>query len=66
MGKKYKVKSIGAQNLSDIKIKVAGTGLVSQSGTRGAYVFEIRVNFPKLSQLSEEELAQLKEMVGRV
>ncbi len=66
LGKKYKIKSIGSQNLSDIKIRVPNLGLISQNGTRGAYVFEIKVAFPNLSNLSESELAQFKEMTGKI
>lgn len=66
LGKKYKIKSVGSQNLSDIKIRVPNMGLVSQNGTRGAYSFEIKVLFPKLFNLSETELAQFKEITGKV
>lgn len=66
LGRKYKINSISSQNLSDIRIKVAGMGLVSQGGTRGAYIFDVKVVSPKLSNLNESELAQFKEITSKV
>ncbi len=66
LGKKYKITSINSPNLSDIRIRVPNQGLVSQNGVRGAYVFEIKVIFPKISNLEEHELAKLKELTDRI
>jgi curved DNA-binding protein len=66
IGKKYKITSINSQNLSDIRIKIPGMGLVSQNGTRGAYVFEIKVIFPKISNLEEPELSLFKEIADKI
>ncbi len=66
LGKKYKITSINSPNLSDIRIRVPNQGLVSQTGVRGAYVFEIKVIFPKISNLEEHELAKFKELTDRI
>jgi len=66
LGKKYKITSIGSPNLSDIKIRVPGMGLVAQNGVKGAYVFEIKVIYPKITNLDETELATFKEIANKI
>jgi curved DNA-binding protein len=66
LGKKYKITSLSSANLSDIKIKVPGMGLVAQNGVRGSYLFEVKVLFPKISNLNETEVAQFKEIANKI
>jgi curved DNA-binding protein len=66
LGKKYKITSIGSPNMSDIRIRVPGMGLMTQNGVRGAYVFEIKVIYPKISNLDETELARFKELADKI
>lgn len=63
LGKKYKITSIAANNLSDIKVKVQGQGLMTQGGNRGAYIFELKVAKPDLTKLSEEDLNALSKIL---
>lgn len=66
LGKKYKITSIGSPNMSDIRIRVPGMGLMTQNGVRGAYVFEIKVIYPKISNLDEAELARFRELADKI
>ena len=66
LGKKYKITEISANNLSDIKVKVQNQGLVTQTGARGAYIFEIKVNRPDLSIVSESDSDLLKELFKKI
>jgi DnaJ-class molecular chaperone len=63
LGKKYKITSIVAGNLSDIRVKVQGQGLMSQNGNRGAYLFELKVAKPDITKLSEEESNALSKIL---
>lgn len=63
LGKKYKITSISASNLSDIRVKVQGQGLMSQNGNRGAYIFELKVVKPDLTKLSEQDLDALSKIL---
>lgn len=62
-GKKFRIKSINQDSLSDIEVRLRGTGLYSGFGHRGDYVFKINVKKPKLSEFSEEDLNKLKELL---
>ena len=63
LGKKYRIKSLTVNNLSDIRVRIPDHGLFTPNGTNGAFIFEIKVNKPDLSKLSEEELTKLKELL---
>jgi DnaJ-class molecular chaperone len=66
LGKRYKITSINSNSLSDIKVRVPDQGLMTQAGTRGAYVFEIRVVKPDLSKLSQKHYNALSKILTEI
>lgn len=62
-GKKYRIKSFGRDNLSDIKVKIGDQGLISAFGNKGTYIFNLIVKKPKLSNLSQEKLDLFKDLL---
>lgn len=62
-GKKYRIKSFGSGNLNDIKVRIAGQGLVSAFGNKGNYIFNLIVKKPKLENLSQEKIDLLKDLL---
>lgn len=63
LGKKYRIKSLMVNSLSDIRVRIPDHGLFMPNGTNGAFIFEIKVNKPDLTKLSEEELTKLRELL---
>lgn len=63
LGKKYRIKSLTVNNLSDIRVRIPEQGLFTPNGTNGAFIFEIKVNKPDFTKLSDEELTKLKELL---
>ena len=63
LGKKYRIKSLMVNSLSDIRVRIPDHGLFTPNGTNGAFIFEIKVNKPDLTKLSEEELTKLRELL---
>lgn len=66
LGKKYKITSINSNNLTDIKVRVPGQGLMTQTGARGAYVFDIRVVKPDLTKLSQKDYNALSKILAEI
>lgn len=63
IGKKFKIKSINKETLSDLKVIIPNTGLLSAFGNKGNYIFKILVKKPNLSNISEEKLQNLKDLL---
>lgn len=63
LGKKFRIKSFNRDSLSDIVVKIPEQGLVSAFGKRGNYIFKIIVNKPDFSNLTEEKLQTLKDLL---
>lgn len=63
LGKKYRIKSLNVTNLSDIRVRIPDQGLVSPFGHRGAFIFEVKVNKPDLTNQSEQNLSTLRELL---
>lgn len=62
-GKKYKIKSLNSNNLSDLQLRVPDQGLVSAFGKRGYYIFKIIIKKPDFSKFSEDTLTQFKDLL---
>lgn len=62
LGKKYRIKSIGT-DLTNLTVRIPEQGLVSAFGRRGNYVFKLEVKTPDLSKLTDEQRAQLKDLL---
>ena len=52
---------INSRNLDTLSLKP--TNAFTPNGTNGAFIFEIKVNKPDLTKLSEEELTKLRELL---
>jgi DnaJ-class molecular chaperone len=65
-GKRYKITSINSNNLTDIKVRVPGQGLMTQAGTRGAYIFDLRVVKPDLTKLSQKDYNALSKIIAEI
>jgi len=63
MGKKYRIKSFNRDTLSNITVKIPSQGLLSAFGHKGNYVFKILVKKPNFSNISEENLQILKDLL---
>ena len=63
LGKKFRIKSIGSNTLSNLKVRIPDQGLLSAWGNRGSYIFKLSVKKPDLSNLSEDQLSQLKDLL---
>lgn len=63
IGKKYRIKSISSDKLSDLKVRIPNQGLWSAFGNRGGHIFKITVKKPDLTKLSEEKLQELKDLL---
>lgn len=64
LGKKYRVKSINKDTINDIEVKIQEQGLVSAWGKRGNYVFKLKIKKPNISNLNDEQLEKLKEILA--
>ncbi len=62
IGKKYRIKSLNSE-LSDLQVRIPDQGLVSAFGRRGSYVFKLDVKKPDVSKLTDEQKAQLKDLL---
>ncbi len=63
MGKKYRIKAVNRDTLSDISVKIPNQGLLSAFGNKGNYIFKILVKKPNFSNISEENLQILKDLL---
>ena len=63
LGKKYRIKSLNVNNLSDIKVRIPDQGLISPAGTRGAFVFSIKVNKPDITKWSDQNILTFRELL---
>lgn len=63
MGKKYRIKSFNRDTLNNITVKIPNQGLLSAFGHKGSYVFKILVKKPNFSNISEENLQILKDLL---
>jgi DnaJ-class molecular chaperone len=63
LGKKYRIKSLSVNNLSDIKVRIPEQGLCMPNGSRGAFIFEIKVNKPDFTTWSDENISTFKELL---
>jgi curved DNA-binding protein len=63
LGKKFRIKSLGSNKLTDLRIRIPEMGLVSEYGNRGGLIFKINVKMPDLAQLTEEELTSLRDLL---
>lgn len=63
LGKKFKIKSFNGDSLSDIRIILPNAGLISGFGNIGNYVFKLSVIKPNLTNVSEEKLQSLKDLL---
>jgi DnaJ-class molecular chaperone len=63
--KKYRIKSFNSDNLSKLTLNIQGQGLLREDGTVGRYIFKPQVIKPKLSELSDEEIATLVNFLNR-
>jgi DnaJ-class molecular chaperone len=63
MGKKYRIKAVNRDTLSDIVVKIPNQGLRSAFGNKGNYIFKILVKKPNFSNISEENLQILKDLL---
>lgn len=62
-GKKYRIKTFNRNDLSDLSVKIPEQGLVSAFGRRGNHVFKIDVKKPDISKLTDDQKAQLKDLL---
>lgn len=65
-GKRYKITSINSNNLTDIKVRVPEQGLMTQMGSRGAYIFDLRVVKPDLTKLSQKDYNALNKILAEI
>lgn len=65
-GKRYKITSINSNNLTDIKVRVPEQGLMTQMGSRGAYIFDLRVVKPDLTKLSQKDYNALSKILAEI
>lgn len=63
LGKKYRIKSFNRETLTDLRVNIPGQGLVSAFGARGNHIFKIVVKRPDLSNLTEDNLQTLKDLL---
>jgi DnaJ-class molecular chaperone len=63
LNKKYRIKSINKDTLTDLSVRIPEQGLISAFGNRGSYLFKISVKKPNLSNLTAEQLGNLKDLL---